>query len=129
MPNTNQEIPVAAPLEGILVVELGHSVAAPFAGQTLADLGATVIKVENPGRGDDARNWGPPFWNGSAVVFQSVNRNKMSAAIDLKDPAQLSKLRAFIVERADIVVQPKIFFAGRYLHSIVDSLLTLKKFS
>ncbi|MGE3244953.1 MAG: CaiB/BaiF CoA transferase family protein [Beijerinckiaceae bacterium] len=105
MSDTKTDLPPAAPLQGITVVELGHSVAAPFAGQTLADLGATVIKVENPERGDDARNWGPPFWNGAAVIFQSVNRNKMSAAVNMKDPEELAKLRAFIVEKADVVIQ------------------------
>ncbi len=99
------ELPASAPLTGITVVELGHSVAAPFAGQTLADLGARVIKIENPEGGDDARNWGPPFWNGAAVIFQSVNRNKMSAAVDMKDPEELARLRDFIVEEADVVIQ------------------------
>lgn len=105
MPDTDRDLPAAAPLTGITVVELGHSVAAPFAAQTLADLGARVVKIENPERGDDARNWGPPFWNGAAVIFQSVNRNKMSAAVNMKDPAQLAALRTFIVEEADIVIQ------------------------
>lgn len=94
-----------APLQGLTVVEIGHSVAAPFAGQVLADLGARVLKVENPQRGDDARGWGPPFWNGMATVFQSVNRNKLSAAIDLKNPVERDSLASFIVEEADIVVQ------------------------
>jgi crotonobetainyl-CoA:carnitine CoA-transferase CaiB-like acyl-CoA transferase len=98
-------LPATAPLEGITVVELGHSVAAPFAGQILADLGARVIKIENPSGGDDARNWGPPFWEGAATIFQSVNRNKYSAAIDLKNPDQLAKLRDFIINHADVVVQ------------------------
>ncbi len=100
-----QNPPANRPLEGIVVVELGHSVAAPFAGQILADLGARVIKIENPGKGDDARNWGPPFWHGAATIFQSVNRNKESAAVDLKDSEQLAALRAFIIEKADVVVQ------------------------
>ncbi|MCC2096523.1 MAG: CoA transferase [Hyphomicrobiales bacterium] len=97
--------PATSPLQGVTVVELGHSVAAPFAGQILADLGARVIKIENPERGDDARNWGPPFWNGAAVIFQSVNRNKESAAVNLKDPEELEKLRDFIATRADVVIQ------------------------
>lgn len=93
------------PLSGITVVELGHSVAAPFCGQILGDLGARVIKVENPGAGDDARAWGPPFWHGSSATFQSLNRNKQSVTADLKDPAQNARLRAFIVGEADVVVQ------------------------
>lgn len=97
--------PIDSPLKGLVVVELGHSVAAPFAGQILADLGARVIKIENPAHGDDARRWGPPFWNGTATIFQSVNRNKQSAAVDLKNPEQCAALQDFIAEKADIVLQ------------------------
>jgi crotonobetainyl-CoA:carnitine CoA-transferase CaiB-like acyl-CoA transferase len=93
------------PLSGITVVELGHSVAAPFAGQALGDLGARVVKVENPGAGDDARSWGPPFWHGSSATFQALNRNKLSVAVDLKDDAERERLRAFIVAEADVVLQ------------------------
>jgi crotonobetainyl-CoA:carnitine CoA-transferase CaiB-like acyl-CoA transferase len=99
------QIEASGPLAGIVVVEIGHSVAAPFAGQVLGDLGATVVKVENPEGGDDARKWGPPFWHGAAVAFQALNRNKLSAAIDLKDADQRAKLRAFVVEKADVVLQ------------------------
>jgi crotonobetainyl-CoA:carnitine CoA-transferase CaiB-like acyl-CoA transferase len=93
------------PLSGVTVVELGHSVAAPFAGQILGDLGARVIKVENPDGGDDARAWGPPFWHGSSATFQSLNRNKLSVAVDLKDATECARLRALIVDEADVVVQ------------------------
>ncbi len=93
------------PLDNLTVVELGHSVAAPIAGLILAELGAQVIKIENPQGGDDARNWGPPFLHGAAGMFQAINRNKRSVAIDLKDEAERAILRRFIVERADIVVQ------------------------
>ena len=93
------------PLEGLVVVELGHSVAAPIAGLILAELGATVVKIENPEGGDDARNWGPPFLHGAAGMFQAINRNKHSVAADLKDDAQRETLRRYIVEKADIVVQ------------------------
>lgn len=93
------------PLENLVVVELGHSVAAPIAGLILAELGATVVKVENPDGGDDARNWGPPFLHGAAGMFQAINRNKHSVAADLKDDAQRETLRRYIVEKADVVVQ------------------------
>lgn len=93
------------PLSGITVVELGHSVAAPFAGQILGDLGAHVIKIENPDGGDDARGWGPPFWHGSSATFQSLNRNKLSVTVNLKDPAEVARLRALIVMQADVVIQ------------------------
>lgn len=93
------------PLSGITVVEIGHSVAAPFAGQVLGDLGARVVKVENPQGGDDARAWGPPFWHGSSATFQSLNRNKLSVTVDLKDPADCGRLRELIVREADVVIQ------------------------
>ncbi|MFO1326346.1 MAG: CoA transferase [Rubrivivax sp.] len=92
------------PLAGTLVVELGHSVAAPFAGQVLGDLGAEVIKVEKPA-GDDARQWGPPFVDGAAATFQSLNRNKQSWVMDLRDAAQRARLQALIDARADVVLQ------------------------
>jgi len=93
------------PLSGIVVVELGHSVAAPFAAQILADLGARVIKVEKPETGDDARVWGPPFWHGAAATFQGLNRNKLSVTINLKNEHECGLLADFIVNEADVVVQ------------------------
>ena len=92
------------PLAGIVVVELGHSVAAPFAGQILGDLGAEVIKVEKR-EGDDARTWGPPFWEGAAATFQPLNRNKKSAVCELRNPLQLAALKRLIFDRADVVLQ------------------------
>jgi crotonobetainyl-CoA:carnitine CoA-transferase CaiB-like acyl-CoA transferase len=92
-------------LAGIVAVELGHSVAAPYAGQILAALGAEVIKVENPQGGDDARGWGPPFWHGASATFQSLNRDKLGIAIDYKSEADRARLRRLIAERADIVFQ------------------------
>ncbi len=96
--------PDNAPLAGLVVIELGHSVAAPFAGQILADLGAEVIKVEKT-KGDDARHWGPPFWEGASATFQPLNRNKKSVVCDLRDAGQLGALKTMIEERADIVLQ------------------------
>ena len=93
------------PLAGIVVVELGHSVAAPFAGRILGDLGATVIKVENPQHGDDARHWGPPFWNGVSTAFGGLNSNKLSVAVDIKNDSERAALRRLLVEKADVVVQ------------------------
>jgi crotonobetainyl-CoA:carnitine CoA-transferase CaiB-like acyl-CoA transferase len=93
------------PLENLVVVELGHSVAAPVAGLILAELGATVVKVENPEGGDDARNWGPPFLHGAAGMFQAINRNKLSVTVDLKSEAERATLTNYIVEHADVVVQ------------------------
>src|SRR6516164_4036140 len=69
------------PLDGVTVLELGNSIAAPFAGEILGDLGADVIKVEKCD-GDDARKWGPPFSQGASAIFQSLNRNKRSVVVE-----------------------------------------------
>ena len=91
------------PLDGITVIELGHSVAAPYAGEILGDLGADVIKIENAD-GDDARKWAPPVWHNESSTFLSLNRNKRSAIVNLKDKTEQEALRRLIVERADVVV-------------------------
>ncbi|MBV8963674.1 MAG: CoA transferase [Hyphomicrobiales bacterium] len=93
------------PLSGITVVELGHSVAAPFAGQILADLGARVIKVENPDGGDYARGWGPPFWNGSSTSFHCLNRGKEGVTVDFSREDDVEALRTLILAKADAVIQ------------------------
>jgi crotonobetainyl-CoA:carnitine CoA-transferase CaiB-like acyl-CoA transferase len=93
------------PLEGITVVELGHSIAAPYAGLILADLGARVIKVENPGRGDYARGWGPPFWDDCATPFLCMNRGKQGITVDFSKREEMERLKAIILEEADAVVQ------------------------
>jgi crotonobetainyl-CoA:carnitine CoA-transferase CaiB-like acyl-CoA transferase len=95
----------ATPLADITVIELGHSVAAPYAGEILADLGATVIKVEKRDGGDDARQWAPPFWQGSSAIFQSLNRNKLSVTVDLRDTNERASLVRLIEERADVLIQ------------------------
>lgn len=95
----------AKPLEGITVVELGHSVAAPYAGLILADLGARVVKVENPDAGDHARGWGPPFWGDTSSSFAALNRGKEGVTIDFSDAEDRERLRALILEEADAVVQ------------------------
>jgi crotonobetainyl-CoA:carnitine CoA-transferase CaiB-like acyl-CoA transferase len=99
------DIPVDRPLAGLTAIEIGHSVAAPFGGHVLASLGADLIKIESPGKGDDARGWGPPFWHGASSCFQSLNRDKQSVVVDLKDAAQRDALAALIQDRADIVFQ------------------------
>ena len=91
------------PLDGITVIELGHSVAAPYACEILGDLGADVIKIEKAD-GDDARSWAPPYWGTMSATFQSLNRNKRSVVVNLKDRAERDRLRRLIVERADVVV-------------------------
>ncbi len=93
------------PLEGIVVVELGQSVAGPYAGLILADLGARVIKVENPDGGDHARGWGPPFWGEVSSAFAALNRGKEGITVNMADPTDAERLRRLIVEEADAVVQ------------------------
>lgn len=100
----NAVLSASQPFQGLVVVELGHSVAAPFAGLILAELGAQVIKVEKSD-GDDARRWGPPFWEGEGAYFQTLNRNKESVVCNLRDENECEALRRLIVERADVVIQ------------------------
>src|ERR1700693_1272120 len=92
------------PLSGLTVIEIGHSVAAPYAGMILGELGAEVIKVENPKGGDACRGWGPPFAEGTATCSHAVNRGKQGIAIDLADAAGAARLKALILERADVVI-------------------------
>jgi crotonobetainyl-CoA:carnitine CoA-transferase CaiB-like acyl-CoA transferase len=92
------------PLSGLSVVEIGHSVAAPYAGMILGELGAEVIKVENPKGGDACRGWGPPFTEGTATAFCAFNRAKRGITVDLGDPAQVAKLRGLIRDRADVLI-------------------------
>ena len=95
----------ATPLSDITVIELGHSVAAPYAAEILADLGATVIKVGKREGGDDARHWAPPYWHGVSAIFQSLNRNKFSVTVDLRDEHERALLTRLIEERADVLIQ------------------------
>ena len=98
------------PLAGIRVIELARILAGPWAGQVLADLGADVIKVENPDGGDDTRKWGPPFVMGadgenlSAAYYHSTNRGKRSIAIDFTTPEGAATLRRLIAS-ADVVIE------------------------
>ncbi|MEO0912611.1 MAG: CaiB/BaiF CoA-transferase family protein [Pseudomonadota bacterium] len=92
------------PLKGLRVLELARILAGPWICQTLADLGATVIKVESPG-GDDTRHWGPPFGeNGAATYFHAANRGKRSIALDFRDAADLALARDLAGD-ADVVVE------------------------
>ena len=90
-------------LEGVTVLDLTTSVAGPYAGQLLGDMGARVIKVERPGRGDDCRAWGPPFLDGESLWFLSVNRNKRSVTLDFSK-AEGKALLLRLVEQADVVL-------------------------
>lgn len=92
------------PLEGIVVADFSRVLAGPLCTMTLADLGATVIKVERPGSGDDTRSWGPPFSATGSTYFESVNRNKQSVTLDLADPAD-RVLAKELALRADVLVE------------------------
>ncbi|MBT3953673.1 MAG: CoA transferase [Rhodobacterales bacterium] len=95
------------PLKGLRVIELARILAGPWAGQTLADLGAEVIKVESR-MGDDTRTWGPPFVKTgdetNAAYYHSCNRGKQSVSIDFKDDADLQKLKDLIAT-SDILIE------------------------
>jgi len=105
-PNSNSDIPTS-PMTGLKVIELARILAGPWAGQTLADLGADVIKIESPA-GDDTRAWGPPNIvqgdDTSAAYFHSCNRGKRSVAANLKDPIELSRVKKLIAD-ADVLIE------------------------
>jgi crotonobetainyl-CoA:carnitine CoA-transferase CaiB-like acyl-CoA transferase len=92
------------PLDGVLVIDLTRVLSGPYCTMQLADLGARVVKVEQPGRGDDTREWGPPFVAGESAYFLSVNRNKESVTLDLKHEASRRVLDA-LLQRADVLVE------------------------
>jgi len=91
------------PLAGIRVLDLTRVLAGPFCSMLLGDMGAEVIKVEEPGRGDDTRHW-PPFAGGEATYFMSVNRNKQSLTLNLKAPAGREILRR-LVAGSDVLLE------------------------
>ncbi|MFD6952458.1 formyl-CoA transferase [Nocardiopsis sp. TSRI0078] len=117
--------PAPLPLAGVRVADLSRVLAGPYATMLLADMGAEVVKVEQPGRGDDTRSWGPPWAGaakappggpgadergsggsgpGEAAYFLSVNRNKRSLAVDLKDPEGLAAVQE-LCAASDVVIQ------------------------
>ncbi|MGP0101373.1 MAG: CaiB/BaiF CoA transferase family protein [Solirubrobacteraceae bacterium] len=92
-------------LEDLRIVDFSRVLAGPLATMILADLGASVTKVERPGAGDDTRAWGPPHdADGMATYFQAVNRNKRSVVLDLRDAADVERARG-LVAAADVVVE------------------------
>jgi len=92
-----------APLAGVRVLDLTRVLAGPFCTMMLGDMGADVIKLEEPGRGDDTRSW-PPFLGGEATYFMAVNRNKRSLTLNLKPPAGQEIFRK-LVRKCDVVVE------------------------
>lgn len=101
----------AAPLDGVRILDLSRILAGPYCTQLLGDLGADVIKVERPGRGDDTRSWGPPFVigedgspTGESAYYLCANRNKRSLAVDFTTKAGQAELRA-LLRHCDILVE------------------------
>ncbi|WP_235547860.1 MULTISPECIES: CaiB/BaiF CoA transferase family protein [unclassified Nocardioides] len=92
------------PLTGLVVADFSRVLAGPLATMTLADLGATVVKVEHPDGGDDTRRWGPPWTRNGSSYFGSANRSKQSIALDLRVPADLAMAHE-LVRRADVLVE------------------------
>jgi formyl-CoA transferase len=92
------------PFHGITVLDLTRVLSGPYCTMLLADLGARVLKVEQPGKGDDTRAWGPPFLEGESAYFLSVNRNKESLTLNFKHPDGLALLHALLA-KADVLVE------------------------
>ncbi len=92
------------PLEGVRILDLTSSLAGPYCTQTLAALGADVVKVEHPSRGDETRQWGPPFWDGEGAIFLAANAGKRSLALDFHSQGGKEALLR-LADRADAVIQ------------------------
>ena len=92
------------PLNGIRVLDLTRVLSGPYCTLLLADMGADVVKIEIPGVGDETRGWGPPFLEGEASYFLSVNRNKRSVTLDLKQAEAQAALKR-MAERSDVIVE------------------------
>lgn len=115
---------MAGPLEGIRVVDLTRILAGPYCTMMLGDMGAEVIKIENPDGGDDTRGWGPPFLNGVSTYFISINRNKKSLTLNLKNERGKELLRD-LIRKGDVVVEnfrpgalDKLGFSWEEIHRI-----------
>ncbi len=92
------------PLESITVLDLSRALAGPYCTMMLGDMGAEIIKIEMPGRGDDSRSWGPPFVEGESAYFMSVNRNKKSITLNLKSEKSKEIIEK-LIKKADVVVE------------------------
>ena len=93
-----------APLRGVQVLDLTRAVTGPFCTMMLGDLGARIIKIEEPRTGDETRHWGPPFVEGESAYFLSLNRNKESVVLDFRKEGDLAALRR-LAEQSDVVIQ------------------------
>ncbi|MEN9935079.1 MAG: hypothetical protein RLZZ387_1658 [Chloroflexota bacterium] len=92
------------PLTGLRILDLSRALAGPFCTQMLADMGAAVVKVEQPGPGDHSRGWGPPYQGSESAYFLSVNRGKRGVAVDLRRPAGLEVMRR-LVAQSDVLIE------------------------
>jgi crotonobetainyl-CoA:carnitine CoA-transferase CaiB-like acyl-CoA transferase len=92
------------PLAGFTVLDLTRVLSGPYCTMVLGDLGARIVKVEQPGKGDDTRHWGPPFVGGESAYFLSINRNKESVTLDFK-PAEGRQILERLIARADVLVE------------------------
>lgn len=95
---------MTGPLAGFTIVDLTRVLSGPYCTMVLADLGARVIKVEQPGKGDDTRHWGPPFLGNESAYFLSINRNKESVTVDFK-PKEGREVLERLIARADVFVE------------------------
>lgn len=95
---------MAQALEGIKVLDLSRALAGPYCTMMLADMGAEVIKVEMPGKGDDSRSWGPPFVEGESAYFMSINRNKKSLTLNMKSEKSVEIIHK-LVKQSDVLVE------------------------
>ncbi|MDP7421550.1 MAG: CoA transferase [bacterium] len=100
----NQDDYSSGPLTGVKVLDLSRVLSGPYCTMLMGDMGADVIKVERPGKGDDTRHFGPPFVEGESAYFMSVNRNKRSITIDLKNPRG-RELALELALKADVVIE------------------------
>jgi crotonobetainyl-CoA:carnitine CoA-transferase CaiB-like acyl-CoA transferase len=92
------------PLEGVRILDLSRVLAGPYATMVLGDLGADVVKIEHPERGDDTRGWGPPFAGDESAYFLSINRNKRSVGVGLKSPEGVERIKK-LAAGADVVIE------------------------
>lgn len=95
---------MAGALDHIRVLELSRTLAGPFGTMLLGDMGADVVKVEQPGRGDESRHFTPPAWNGESSYFLASNRNKRSITVDLKSE-EGREIALDLAREADVVVE------------------------
>ncbi len=120
---------MSGPLEGIRVVDLTRILAGPYCTMMLGDMGAEIIKIENPDGGDDTRSWGPPFLNGVSAYFISINRNKKSLTLNLKDERGKELLRD-LIRNSDVTVEnfrpgtlDKLGFSWEEIHRINPAMI------